>query len=267
VNSVENTKLGPFRLDGKIAVVTGSASGIGAEIARTLGAQGANVFVADLNAEKGESVAAEIRDAGGKAQTLGINVAEPESVAAAFATVDETGTLDILVNCAGIGFVGDIRKTTPADFDRLMAVNAKGVFLCSQEAVNRMADSGRGGSIINIASIAAKVALSERFAYAATKGAVLMMTRALACDHIKDKIRCNCVCPARVHTPFVDAYLTKNYPGQEAEKFAELAAAQPMGRMGTPYEIAHLVLYLCSDEAAFVTGAAYDIDGGSLAMR
>lgn len=257
----------PFRLDGKQAIITGAASGIGAEIARTLASQGARVFIADLNAEFGDTVAAEVREAGGDARTLAVNVSEPESVAAAFAEVDASGPLDILVNCAGVGFVGDILKTTAADFDRLMSVNAKGVFLCSQAAVERMKGTGRGGSIVNIASIASKVALSERFAYAATKGAVLMMTRALACDHIKDKIRCNCVCPARVHTPFVDAYLAKNYPGQEAEKFAELSSAQPMGRMGTPREIAHLVLYLCSDEAAFVTGVAYDIDGGALAMR
>jgi NAD(P)-dependent dehydrogenase (short-subunit alcohol dehydrogenase family) len=130
-----------------------------------------------------------------------------------------------------------------------------------------MRGAGRGGSIVNICSIAGKAALKDRFAYAATKGAVLMMTRALACDHVAEGIRCNCVCPARVHTPLVDTYLAKNYPGREAEMLEHLSAAQPAGRMGTPHEIAHLVLYLCSDEAAYVTGAAYDIDGGTLAMR
>ena len=256
-----------FRLDGKLALVTGGASGIGAEISRTLAAQGARVLIGDLNAMQGESTAAEIQQAGGNASYLPLNVAEPEAVETAFQTVDAAGNLDILVNCAGIGFVGDLLATSPEDFDRLMSVNAKGVFLCSKAAVQRMKASGKGGSIVNIASIAGKIALSERFAYAATKGAVLMMTRAIACDFIRDNIRCNCVCPARVHTPFVDAYLAKNYPGREAEKFAELSAAQPVGRMGSPREIAHLVLYLCSDEAAFVTGAAYDIDGGCLAMR
>lgn len=256
-----------FRLDGKIALVTGAASGIGAEIAQVLAAQGAQVFIGDLNATQGEATTSAIQQTGGKASYLSLNVSDPEAVETAFQTVDSIGTLDILVNCAGIGFVGDILATAPEDFDRLMSVNAKGVFLCSKAAVQRMKASGKGGSIVNIASIASKVALSERFAYAATKGAVLMMTRALACDAIKDNIRCNCVCPGRVHTPFVDAYLAKNYPGQEEEMFAKLSAAQPIGRMGTPREIAHLVLYLCSDEAAFVTGAAYDIDGGCLAMR
>ncbi|GAB4456944.1 MAG: SDR family oxidoreductase [Armatimonadaceae bacterium] len=257
----------PFRLDGKTALVTGAASGIGAEVARVLARQGASVFVGDINAEQGEAVAAGIQDSGGTAQFVPLNVTDAEAVAQAFQQVDATGQVTLLVNCAGIGFVGDILATTVDDFDRLMAVNARGVFLCAQAAVRRMRDNRTGGSIVNIASIASKVSLAERFAYSATKGAVLMMTRSLAQDYIKDNIRCNCVCPARVHTALVDTYLAKNYPGQEAEMFAKLSAAQPMGRMGTPAEIAHLVLYLCSDEAAYVTGVAYDIDGGTLAMR
>jgi NAD(P)-dependent dehydrogenase (short-subunit alcohol dehydrogenase family) len=258
---------GPFRLDGRLAFVTGAASGIGAAVARTLAAQGAHVVIADRDTDGGGRVAEEISAAGGTADHVALDVSDPASVDEAFRAADVLGPLDVLVNCAGITFVGDILATTLPDFDRLMAVNARGVFLCSQAAVRRMKEDGRGGSIVNIASIASKVALSERFAYAATKGAVLMMTRALAADHIHDRIRCNCVCPARVHTALVDTYLAKNYPGQESEKFAELSAAQPIGRMGTPEEIAHLVLYLCSDEAAFVTGVAYDIDGGALAMR
>jgi len=257
----------PFRLDNKRALVTGAASGIGEQIARLFARQGAYVFVGDINREAGERVVEEIRTEGGAASFVALDVADPDSVEAAFGEADQAGPLDILVNNAGVGFVGDILHTTLADFERLMAVNVRGVFLCSQAAVKRMAENGRGGSIVNIASIASKVALSERFAYGATKGAVLMMTRALACDHVGDNIRCNCVCPARVHTTLVDAYLAKNYAGREAEKFAELSAAQPLGRMALPGEIAHLVLYLASDEAAFVTGAAYDIDGGVLAMR
>ena len=240
-----------FRLDGKRALVTGGASGIGAAIAETLKAQGARVLVLDLNDHA----------------DLPCDVSEPDSVARAFAKADEHGPLDLLVCSAGIGFVGDILKTTPADFDRLMGVNARGLFLCCQEAVRRMKASGNGGSIVNICSIAAETALAERFAYSATKGAVLAMTRCIAKDFVNDKIRCNAVCPARVHTPFVDAYLTKNYPGKEAEQLAVLSAAQPMGRMGQPAEIAALVAYLCSDEASFVTGAAYDIDGGVMAMH
>lgn len=245
-----------FRLDGKLAVVTGGASGIGAAIVRRLSEQGARVVVLDVADE------AEIGDA-----VFYCDASSPDSVSAAFTRIDAIGTPDILVCSAGIGFVGDLLNTSPQDFDRLMGVNARGVFLVCKEAVRRMKDSGRGGSIVNICSIAGKVSLQERFAYGATKGAVLMMTRSIAQDYIKDGIRANCVCPARVHTPFVDAYLAKNYPGQEAEKLAELSSAQPMGRMGSPDEIANLVLFLASDESAFVTGSAYDIDGGCLAMR
>jgi len=240
-----------FRLDHKHAVVTGGASGIGAAVADTLRAQGAVVRVLDLDARA----------------DLPADVTDPDSVARAFSQAEAEAPLDILVCSAGIGFIGDILHTSTDDFDRLMAVNARGVFLCCREAVRRMTASGRGGSIVNICSIAAETALAERFAYSATKGAVLAMTRSIAKDFIARAIRCNCVCPARVHTPFVDAYLAKNYPGREAEQFAQLSAAQPIGRMGRPEEVAALVAYLCSDEAAFVTGAAYDIDGGAMAMR
>lgn len=242
-----------FSLDGKRAIVTGGASGIGAAIVETLKTQGASVLVLDLSDHA----------------DLPCDVSDPDSVSRAFAKADEEagGPLDILVCSAGIGFVGDILKTTPADFDRLMGVNARGLFLCCQEAVRRMKASGNGGSIVNICSIAAETALAERFAYSATKGAVLAMTRCIAKDFVADNIRCNAVCPARVHTPFVDAYLAKNYPGKEAEQLAVLSSAQPMGRMGQPAEIAALVAYLCSDEASFVTGAAYDIDGGVMAMH
>lgn len=240
-----------FRLDHKHALVTGGSSGIGAAVVDTLRAQGAVVRVLDLD---------ERADLPG-------DVTDPEAVARAFARAEAEAPLDILVCSAGIGFVGDILNTSPEDFDRLMAVNARGVFLCCREAVRRMTAAGRGGCIVNICSIAAETALAERFAYSATKGAVLAMTRSIAKDFIGRAIRCNCVCPARVHTPFVDAYLARNYPGREAEVFAELSAAQPIGRMGRPDEVAALVAYLCSDEAAFITGAAYDIDGGVMAMR
>jgi 2-keto-3-deoxy-L-fuconate dehydrogenase len=250
----------PFDLSNKIAFVTGGGSGIGAEIARVLSLQGASVTIGDINGDHADAVAKEIN---GKSAIL--DVSRVDSVQKAFSGLSK---LDILINCAGIGFIGNILQTTTEDFDRLMGVNAKGMFLCMQAAIPLMKQNGeRGGSIVNICSIAAKVALADRFAYSATKGAVLSMTQSVALDFIKDNIRCNCICPARVHTPFVDAYLAKNYPGHEAEQFAKLAAAQPIGRMGTPTEIAHLALYLASDEASFVTGSSYDIDGGTLGTR
>ena len=257
----------PFRLDGKTALVTGAGSGIGEQIARLFARQGARVVIGDISEEAGRRVVGEIEETGGQAIFVPLDVTDPASVEATFAAIEATAAVDILVNNAGVGFVGDLLNTPLADFERLFAVNVRGVYLCAQAAVRRMKESGRGGCIVNIDSIAGKVALAERFAYAATKGAVLMMTRAIACDFVSDRIRCNCVCPARVHTPFVDAYLARSYPGREAEMFAQLSAAQPMNRMGTPEEVAHLVLYLASDEAAFVTGATYDIDGGVIAMR
>jgi 2-keto-3-deoxy-L-fuconate dehydrogenase len=249
-----------FDLSKKTAFVTGGGSGIGAEIVRVLASQGASVTIGDINGDHADAVAKEVS---GKSVIL--DVSRVDSVQKAFSSLSK---LDILINCAGIGFIGNILQTTTEDFDRLMGVNAKGMFLCMQAAIPLMKQNKEtGGSIVNICSIAAKVALADRFAYSATKGAVLSMTQSVALDFIKDHIRCNCICPARVHTPFVDAYLAKNYPGNEAEQFAKLAAAQPIGRMGTPTEIAHLALYLASDEAAFVTGSAYDIDGGTLGTR
>jgi len=245
-----------LRLDGKHAVVTGGASGIGQAIVERLAEFGARVTVLDLNARDGFPF-----------RIIPTDVSNPESVAEAFAAIDEIAPIDILVCSAGIGFVGNILGTTPEKFDQLMGVNARGVFLCCQQVIQRLTDTGRPGAIVNICSIAAKVSLAERFAYSATKGAVLMMTKSIAQDYIHQGIRCNCVCPARVHTPFVDAYLAKNYPGQEAEKLAELSSAQPMGRMGKTSEIASMVHYLCSDEASYITGADYDVDGGTLAMR
>lgn len=253
-----------FSLDNKVAVVTGAGSGIGQAIATTLAASGASVVGFDLSVDALAGTAAKLEEKGRKLVRVACDVSQSESVKSAFQKVDEAyGRLDILVNNAGIAHVGNIEGTTEADMDRLYNVNVKGAFLCAKEAVARMLTVG-GGAIVNVASIASLIGVADRFAYAMTKGAVLTMTYSLAIDYMKKGIRCNAVCPARVHTPFVDNFLQKNYPGQEAEVFKKLSEYQPIGRMGKPEEVAALVLFLCSEEAAFITGAAMPVDGGVL---
>jgi 2-keto-3-deoxy-L-fuconate dehydrogenase len=253
-----------FRLDGKNAVVTGAGSGIGRAIAKTFAAQGARVFVLERDEGAGAETAAAIAGAGGVATVVGCDVSDAASVEAAFARVAaDAGRIDILVNNAGIAHIGTVTSTTEADLQRIYDVNVKGVFLCSKAAVPRMVEAG-GGVILNLASIASLIGLLDRFAYSMSKGAVLTMTRSIAVDYIKQGIRCNCVCPARVHTPFVDGYLRDTYPGREDEMFRQLSEYQPIGRMAEPEEVAALALYLCSDEASFITGQAFPIDGGVL---
>jgi 2-keto-3-deoxy-L-fuconate dehydrogenase len=253
-----------FRLDKKIALVTGAGSGIGRAIAVAFAAQGARVFVLERDLPAANETVARVRDAGGAATALECDVARAASVAAAFERVDsDAGRIDILVNNAGIAHIGTVENTSEADLDRIYAVNVKGVYLCSQAGVRRMLQQG-GGVILNLASIASLIGLTDRFAYSMSKGAVLTMTRSIAVDYVKRGIRCNCICPARVHTPFVDGYLSTTYPGREQEMFRQLSEYQPLGRMGTPEEVAALAVYLCSDEASFITGQAYPIDGGVL---
>jgi NAD(P)-dependent dehydrogenase (short-subunit alcohol dehydrogenase family) len=252
-----------FDLHHKVAVVTGAGSGIGAAIAALFARQGARTVVLDLN-ETADATAGAIRASGGDAIARRCDVAEPDGVQRVFHDLDaELGGVDILVNNAGIAHVGTIEQTSPEDFDRLYNVNVRGVFLCSRAAVTIMVRQGHG-VILNMASIASLVGIPDRFAYSMTKGAVLTMTKSIALDYVKRGIRCNCICPARIQTPFVDGYLRTNYPGREDEMRRSLEAYQPIGRMGTPEEVAYLALYLCSDEAAFVTGQAYPIDGGVL---
>jgi len=243
-----------FRLDGRNAVVTGAATGIGLAIAAVLCDAGAKVTIVDLNEEAAKTAAAGLRDA----DAVGCNVADQAEVDRVFAGL---GRVDILVNNAGIAGIGTVATTTAEDFDRVFSVNVKSVYNCSRAVVEKMAAQG-GGVILNMASIAGSSGLADRFSYSMSKGAVLAMTYSIARDYLSQKVRCNAISPARVHTGFVDGYLAKNYPGREAEMFEKLAAAQPIGRMAEPEEVANLALYLCSDEAGFVTGADYPLDGG-----
>ena len=265
--SVEARTLRPynvFNLSGKVAVVTGGGSGIGRAIALTFARQGARVAVLDVHGDAAHQLADQIRAAGGSAVAAPCDVADPTQVREVFdAIVREHAKLDILVNNAGIAHVGTVEQTSEEDFDRLYRVNVKGVYLCSRAAVPVMVHQG-GGVILNMASIVALIGVPERFGYAMTKGAVLAMTKAVAVDYVTHNLRCNCICPARIRTPFVDGFVAANYPGREEEVLQRLAAYQPMGRMGTPEEVAYLALYLCSDEASFVTGQAYPLDGGVL---
>lgn len=257
----------PFQLNGKVALVTGGASGIGESVARLLARQGAHVWVLDRDVPRAEQVVAEMRGAGGSAHFARCDVASASDVAQAFAALDrDPGRLDLLINNAGIAHIGNIETTSESDFDRVYAVNVKGAYHCLREALPRLRRAG-GGAIVNLSSIAALVGLEDRFAYSTSKGALTAMTLSVARDYVAQGIRCNCVCPARVHTPFVDGFLSRNFAGREAEVFERLSRAQPMGRMGKPDEIAALVLYLCSDEAAFITGGIYPIDGGVMTLR
>ena len=251
-----------FSLQNKTAVVTGAGSGIGKAVALLLAKQSANVFVMDIDEKGAGATVDEINGAGGKAQPLICNVTKQEEVKGA---LGKTNGIDILVNSAGVSHIGTAETTSEEDFDRLFRVNVKGVYNCLHEAIPLL--KKRGGVILNLASIAANVGLPDRFAYSMTKGAVVGMTLSVAKDYLHDNIRCNCISPARVHTPFVDGFLQKNYPGHEAEMFEKLSKTQPIGRMAKPEEIAHLALYLCSDEASFITGNDYPIDGGFIKLN
>jgi NAD(P)-dependent dehydrogenase (short-subunit alcohol dehydrogenase family) len=255
-----------FDLSGKVAAVTGGGSGIGEAIALLFARQGARVFVLDRDEEAARRTAATIASAGGGAGARRCDVSRAADAADAMRAIEaEAGRLDILVNNAGVVHIGTAETTAEADFERVFQVNVKGVYLCTQAALPLILRGG-GGVILNMASIAALVGIPDRFAYSTSKGAVLAMTRSVATDYMTKNVRCNCICPARVHTPLVDGYLAANYPGREQEMFRELSAYQPLGRMGTPQEVAQMALYLCSDEASFITGQAFPIDGGVLVL-
>jgi NAD(P)-dependent dehydrogenase (short-subunit alcohol dehydrogenase family) len=219
-----------------------------------------------VNETEAQAVADEIARGGGSATGYGCDVTLQPEVFSAFEKITQQGQLDILVNNAGVSHIGNVESTTEAEFDRVLKVNVKGYYNCIFAVVGHMKRSG-GGVILSMASIAGSAGLADRFAYSTSKGAVIAMTYSVARDYIAHKIRCNCISPARVHTPFVDGYLRKNYPGREQEMYDKLAKTQPIGRMGEPYEVASLALFLCSDAAAFITGVDYPIDGGFMNLH
>jgi 2-keto-3-deoxy-L-fuconate dehydrogenase len=252
-----------FQLNGKVAVVTGSGSGIGRAVALAFVQQGAEVHLVDLNKESLDDAAEEISSSGGNTVTHVCDVTNQQQVKEIF---DSIGGIDILVNSAGVSHIGTVETTSEEDFDRLYKVNVKGVYNCLKAAVPVMKQK-TSGVILNLASIAGTIGIPDRFAYSMTKGAVLSMTLSVARDYLSAGIRCNCISPARVHTPFVDGFIKKNYAGREEEMFERLSKSQPIGRMAKPVEIANLVLYLCSDEASFITGCDYPIDGGFIRLN
>ena len=253
-----------FSLSGKTAVVTGGASGIGQSISQLFARRGATVIVLDMNEEAANDLTERLKAEGHNVIAVLCDVSSSESVEEAFQYLP-TGQLDILINNAGVAHVGNIEQTTREDFDRIYDINVKGVFNCSKVAIPLMKE--QGGVILNIASVASMLGIADRFAYSMSKGAVLTMTYSIARDYLAEGIRCNAIAPARIHTPFVDGFLAKNYPGREKEMFDQLSASQPIGRMGTPEEVASMALYLCSDEASFLTGTCYPIDGGFITLN
>jgi 2-keto-3-deoxy-L-fuconate dehydrogenase len=251
-----------FSLANKTALVTGGGSGIGRAIATLFARQGATVTILDLDEKGAAATKEEIANAGGKANYILCNVSDQAAVKVAIAQLP---TIHILVNNAGVAHVGTAENTSVEDFSRIFEINVKGIYNCLHEVIPVM--KATGGVILNMASIASSVGITDRFAYSMSKGAVVGMTLSTARDFMASGIRCNCISPARVHTPFVDGFISKNYPGKEAEMFEKLSKSQPIGRMGQVDEIAALALYLCSDEASFITGNDYPIDGGFINLN
>lgn len=247
----------------KTIVITGGASGIGLAMVKKFAAENSQVYFLDLN-EAGEDVSKELIKKGQNATFIKCNIASSSEATRAIESIP--GKIDVLINNAGISHVGNLENTSEEDFDRLFQVNVKGMFNCTKAALSKLKEDG-GGSILNMASVAATIGIPDRFAYSMTKGAAYTMTLSIARDYVQDGIRCNCLSPGRVHTPFVDGFLAKNYPGKEKEMFEKLSATQPIGRMGTPEEIAELAYFVSSDAGSFITGANIPIDGGFLGLK
>jgi 2-keto-3-deoxy-L-fuconate dehydrogenase len=252
-----------LKLNNKKAFITGSGSGIGRAIASRFAEEGARVFVLDLDDAGGRATESAIVEAGGQASFHHLDVTDGDAVEQLF---QDLGPADILVNNAGIASIGNVEVTSSEEMDKIYAVNVKGPYHCLHAAIPGMKANG-GGVVLNMASVLSRIGISDRFAYSASKGAVFAMTLSVAKDYLNNNIRCNCLCPGRVHTAFVDSYLEKNYPDNKEEMFEKLSAAQPIGRMAKPEEIAALAVFICSDEASFITGSAYDIDGGTTLLR
>ncbi|MCH7514056.1 MAG: glucose 1-dehydrogenase [Bacteroidetes bacterium] len=254
------------RLKNKVAVITGGGSGIGKAIALKFAAKSCFVHILDKNIDEARETVREISETRGEGEAHLCDVSNQEEVINVFKAISDVHPVDILVNNAGIAHVGNLENTTEENMDLLYSVNVKGVYNCMHAAIGGMVKNG-SGVILNMASIASTVGISDRFAYSMTKGAVLTMTYSVAKDYIGKGIRCNCISPARIHTPFVDGFIKKNYPGKEKEMFEALSKTQPIGRMGEPEEVASLALFLCSDEASFITGTDYPLDGGFIRLN
>ncbi len=252
-----------FSLHNKVAVVTGGASGIGLAITKLFVQQGACVHVLELNVEMAQK---QLDEAINEAQNISVHACDVSDSIQVKVVIGKIDRMDILVNNAGIAHIGNAENTNEADFDRVVNVNVKGVYHCVHAAIPKMKANG-GGVILNMASVASSVGISDRFAYSMSKGAVRSMTQSIAKDFLKDNIRCNCISPARVHTPFVDGFIAKNFAGKEEETFEKLSQSQPIGRMGLPDEIAYLALYLCASESGFISGCDYPIDGGFIYLN
>ncbi|MCK5443186.1 MAG: glucose 1-dehydrogenase [Maribacter sp.] len=255
-----------FNLQGKAAIITGGGSGIGRAISNTLAEQGATVHILELNLDNAQETAEEIKSNGGVAVAYKCDIVQQSDVKEIIDSIAKEHSIDILVNNAGIAHIGNVENTTEADMDKIYNVNIKGVYNCIYAVISHMKENKKG-VILNMASIASSVGINDRFAYSMSKGAALTMMYSVAKDYLDYGIRCNSISPARIHTPFVDGFIKNNYPGREDEMFKKLSASQPIGRMGKPEEVANLALYLCSDEASFITGTDFPIDGGFMKLN